>query len=810
MSVSTVSAQADALLPDRLPAADEQEEMSRAKEDSLRGDWQAVADRLIPFLESKAARPVTCLLLARAGKALGDAGLTIAAWDEFAKKAPHDIARLREAAGMLQRMGEKQAALRYAELILAENHADFEMALIIARAALEAWDIDRAAAILALALRKGVANALDTAEQALKRKDVFLAGAMFLAIRTADPDAVPEEFAARLKDTVLREAKRGRVSGRIDHEAQSWKLAILLGEDQENIIGPLNGLVLSISRALRSGVLTDPSGADNALRLRRLAPLPVIATETRKVVARNLRKAELLEDAAFLWRLVGTEDNGPDAREEALNALLKLKDRCGIVIVAAAKMDADEKDRLAFIRALRDLQGACRIDLDASNFDKAAEKFEIFSQYCEDSRAVGHLMRYFEKCLVNEFDRLQALGDSAAVLDLVKLANGVKPDFAGSFMRQVQAHIASGDIEAASALLKSWLASNADVRKGILSQARAAYREKDSATACAFYAALLAVDGVAEEARKRLTELCPALLEVKRNVAIVKPPSVPHILTFGGCQINVPLSALHNAGKAVSVYRAMGFKAVPNAFTPRAVLQLAEFCRTQRSIPREIRRLCWTDELFEPSEASAVIFEKAETVLIELNTPTDICFDGFYLAQTQVREKIVDRMREAGSTPGKLATKWLQDGVLKGNEPVRVQAGTELLEYLPDKDPDDRMLREVVKHAKGETSDRAGLRAHLEAITSHMPVLPKIVVYYYSYMPDARVISWPPTFVDDVVSVARELNMPVLDPAQLVAKHGTDSALKSDLRHYAPEFLPVIGEEILNFAAQSKTFETII
>ena len=169
--------------------SNELEASSQAKQDALRGDWQAVADRLIPFLERKAAGPKSCLLLARAGSTLSDGPLAVAAWDEFARQAPRDYGRLREAAGVLLRMGERKAALRYAEAVLAENSVDFDMALIVARITLDEWDVERAIAILKPVLPGNVANASGAAELALKRKEVFLAGAIFLAIRDVEHHA---------------------------------------------------------------------------------------------------------------------------------------------------------------------------------------------------------------------------------------------------------------------------------------------------------------------------------------------------------------------------------------------------------------------------------------------------------------------------------------------------------------------------------------------------------------------------------------------------------------------------------------------
>ncbi len=68
-------------------------------------------------------------------------------------------------------------------------------------------------------------------------------------------------------------------------------------------------------------------------------------------------------------------------------------------------------------------------------------------------------------------------------------------------------------------------------------------------------------------------------------------------------------------------------------------------------------------------------------------------------------------------------------------------------------------------------------------------------MHNFNYMPDARPVSWPTDFKKQVINIARSLDMPIYDPASLVAQYGTQVALEKDMRHYAKNFVPAVADK---------------
>jgi len=62
-------------------------------------------------------------------------------------------------------------------------------------------------------------------------------------------------------------------------------------------------------------------------------------------------------------------------------------------------------------------------------------------------------------------------------------------------------------------------------------------------------------------------------------------------------------------------------------------------------------------------------------------------------------------------------------------------------------------------------------------------------------MPDGWPISWRSDFRNRVIDLASRLGVPLLDPCQLVLRHGIDTALmKGNVIHWSTDFLPAVAE----------------
>jgi hypothetical protein len=270
------------------------------------------------------------------------------------------------------------------------------------------------------------------------------------------------------------------------------------------------------------------------------------------------------------------------------------------------------------------------------------------------------------------------------------------------------------------------------------------------------------------------------------------------VLPFGGCQLNGPVSALWDSRAVTPVYKAMGWRRTPFAFTPQAALQLLEFCRGTRQIPRLIRRLCYPDYDYEPSAAARAIPDSANIVLLEPNTPVDIVYEGFTLSQQEVQKFIVTEIRDRYPQLTKAANRWKSEGLYKQNEDLRAATAAEILKVFRPQNEEDEVAAAVVRDARAHIADLAELRRGVTQVRDSVSGRFGLVLYTMQFMPDGRPISWPADFKDNLVQVAQDLDLPIFEPAEIIIEHGVQTALK-DFRHYFDEFKPTAGEALLKF-----------
>jgi hypothetical protein len=270
------------------------------------------------------------------------------------------------------------------------------------------------------------------------------------------------------------------------------------------------------------------------------------------------------------------------------------------------------------------------------------------------------------------------------------------------------------------------------------------------------------------------------------------------VLPFGGCQLNGPVSALWDTRQVTPVYKAMGWRRTPFAFTPKAALQLLGYCRGTLEIPRLVRRLCYPDYDYEPSASATAIPDTANIVLLEPNTPVDILYEGFSLSQQEVQKFIVTEIRDRYPELTKPANRWKSEGMFKQNEELRAAAAAQILKVFRPESEEDELLVAVVRDARAHMADAAELRRGVEEVRDAVSGRFGLVLYTMQYMPDGRPISWPADFKDNLVAVAQALDLPIFEPAEVIIRHGVQNALK-DFRHYFDEFKPTAGEALIKF-----------
>jgi hypothetical protein len=251
------------------------------------------------------------------------------------------------------------------------------------------------------------------------------------------------------------------------------------------------------------------------------------------------------------------------------------------------------------------------------------------------------------------------------------------------------------------------------------------------------------------------------------------------------------------------VYRQIGFRDTPFVFTPLAASQLVRFCAGELRVPREVREFCYSDAEFEPPASTFPYMRQAEVALLEPNTSVDIRFGEFFLNQNIVQQVVVERAKQIDVKLGKLARLWKADGLLKQREEVRAEAAGQLLKEYPIREPQDRLVRDVIRDARGYHNLEDDLYKQIGEFRELLPIPTGIVLYTFQYMPDARAVSWPPDFKSNMISVAKRLGMKVYDPSILVEQYGVEVSLREDMRHFKDEFYPIVSEVLMDYMKET-------
>jgi hypothetical protein len=274
------------------------------------------------------------------------------------------------------------------------------------------------------------------------------------------------------------------------------------------------------------------------------------------------------------------------------------------------------------------------------------------------------------------------------------------------------------------------------------------------------------------------------------------------VFTFGGCPLYNPMRLLKEARIASHPFKAMGFKRPPFALSSGAAIQLMKFSQGKIAIPKNVRDLCYGDSEPAPTEQHQAALAKCDIALVELSTPIEIVYDGFVLNNNRLKDRFIHDIARQVPQAGKALRKWRSVGLQGVKDAVRSATAAEALEFLPKDTERDLFVRDVIGTATARETKTPQIVADLGFLRSQLPMPMGMILHNFNYMPDGRPISWPADFRDNCLAAAQELNIPVYDPAPLVAEHGTSRAMKNE-RHYSDAFLPLVADAFHEFIRQT-------
>lgn len=270
-------------------------------------------------------------------------------------------------------------------------------------------------------------------------------------------------------------------------------------------------------------------------------------------------------------------------------------------------------------------------------------------------------------------------------------------------------------------------------------------------------------------------------------------------LLLGGCSLHVPISHFLRAGgqKLVSAPLSSG-GGTPGIYTFDEIFQLIALYRGQIDLPPEIKLLAGVSPTFAPLPGAGS-FADVDVALVELNSPSNLHFRNYSVNYGAVLTHVYNPLRDASPALAKLAYTWYEKGVILGNRELQGETAERLIAALPDNLEHPELVVDVLRELSAQSGDVAKAMQRLRDEVGK-PI--GVIIFTFGYMPDGRAVHWPKGFVERVIGAATELGLPVMEPWRLVQQHGVKVALKSDLRHYSEEFLPVIADAIVSFAQE--------
>ena len=268
---------------------------------------------------------------------------------------------------------------------------------------------------------------------------------------------------------------------------------------------------------------------------------------------------------------------------------------------------------------------------------------------------------------------------------------------------------------------------------------------------------------------------------------------------FGGCGLHNPVGSLRRLKVADSVFGQMGFQNSPFSLSANANLQLLDFVTGNLDIPECIRRLTYADRSHRPSDAQGAAIHDSDIVLVEMSTPIEYLFDS-HLLNINLFEEVMLQELASLAAHKKLISSW-RSSLLKGREDVRAETAAQLYQLVPHATEQQENLARFIRDTRTRILDANEMTNALGELRDRLGKPMGLVLHNFQFMPDGRPVSWPPEFKAQSAEVAKRLDMPNLDFAEFVGRHGVGRVMAADRRHWEPRFYPRIAEHLYDFAA---------
>jgi hypothetical protein len=257
--------------------------------------------------------------------------------------------------------------------------------------------------------------------------------------------------------------------------------------------------------------------------------------------------------------------------------------------------------------------------------------------------------------------------------------------------------------------------------------------------------------------------------------------TVPMITVFGSCRVYDPISAMEQAGRArMNQQNIYGY--VHNS---REVLQQLEILSGRTDVPSRLRpflniRGKWAWHPASTATASRARFARTDAFVVEISSIRLLRFKAMYLQINRTREILV--------TSPELESKWWTPLLRSGrNDPTAYEAASTAAA--------EAVHHEVAAGVICSEQSHKSVRDDILAINELLPA-PVLFVSHFNTTATGQTIRQRQLIADAMQETSERHGVAWFDPTVLVHAAGLERSLL-DPAHYQPEFIPEIGEAML-------------
>lgn len=270
------------------------------------------------------------------------------------------------------------------------------------------------------------------------------------------------------------------------------------------------------------------------------------------------------------------------------------------------------------------------------------------------------------------------------------------------------------------------------------------------------------------------------------------------LLGLGTCLMSQSLDPLIQSGLVRPTLRGTDLRPTA-AYCLDDAIQFARFLRGELDIPEPIRPLC---DFFLDWKCSAIwdqCRQTCELILVEVFSPIQLRLGPYSLIRGTVISHVTDPLLSRRDDMRRVLNSWWNQGLWAGKENIREETGRVLADAVDASIPNHEVVRKVFRDARPFRRTRRELTEGLALLRELLGVDIAVLTAIHRYLPDGRMIEWPPKFIEETLAAARELEMPVFQPTEIVERHGVERAWKGEGGPYREEFWPVVGAALFEF-----------